>query len=268
VRDWIKQYANYNLGECYRRLGATNAAAYDTAIEHYQAVLAAQNDCRFIADTKFGLAIAMRGKKDFSGAEGVLKELEGDVTTHGLEKRWGVTARLESARLLESQDRFGEAEAKYRSLGGSVRASFPEIANLANMRAGLCMVAAKKFDAARSHFSDLLRSAGDDEWEVRAGGHLGLGLCFYAEEEYQKARYEFLKVNAVYGNTEPHAEATYWAAKTNLKRQEKDKTSRLEAKMQFREVIALHPESSWADKAEKELLDLGESSDAIARLRR
>ncbi len=268
VRPWIKQYANYNLGECYRQLGATKSSAFDTAIEHYQAVLAAQTDCRFIAETKYGLAIAMRGKKDFSGAERVLKELEGDVTTHGLAKHWGVTARLESARLLESQGRFGEAEAKYRSLGGSVRANFPKVANLANMRAGLCMVAAKKFDDARRHFSDLLRSAGDEEWEVQAGGHLGLGLCFYAEEEYQQARYEFLKVNAVYGNTEPHAEATYWAGKSNIQRQEKDKTARLEAKMQFREVIALHPASTWADKAEKELLELGESSDAIARLRR
>jgi len=268
VRDWIKTYANYHLGECYRRLGATNASAYDTAIEHYQAVLSAQSDVRFIAETKFGLATALRGKQDFSGAERVLKELESDVTTHGLDKKWGVTARLEAARLLESQERYGEAEAKYRSLGGSVRANFPEVANLANMRAGLCMVAAKKFDDARRHFTDLARSAGDDEWEVQAGAHLGLGRCFYAEQEYQEARFEFLKVNAEYGNTEAHAEATYWAALCNLKRQEKEKTARRAAKMQLREVIALHGESTWADKAEKELLDMGESAEAIARLRR
>lgn len=268
VRDWIKTYGNFNLGECYRRLGATNSTAYDTAIEHYQAVLSAQSDVRFLAETKFGLASALRGKKDFPGAERVLKELEGDVTTHGLAKQWGVTARLESARLLESQDRFGEAEAKYRSLAGSVRADFPEVANLANMRAGLCMVAAKKFEDARRHFSDLVRSAGDDEWEVQAGGHLGLGLCFYAEQEYQQARYEFLKVNAVFGNTEAHAEASYWAGHCNLQRQDKEKTARAEAKMLFREVIALHPESTWADKAEKELIELGESNEAIARLRR
>jgi hypothetical protein len=38
--------------------------------------------------------------------------------------------------------------------------------------------------------------------------------------------------------------------------------------MQLREVIVLHGESTWADKAEKDLLEMGDTADAIARLRR
>ena len=114
----------------------------------------------------------------------------------------------------------------------------------------------------------VIDGAGANEWEVRAGAHLGLGLCYYQSESFQEARYEFLKVNALYGNTEAHAEATFWAAKANLRRGDKEKNVKLAAKLRFRQVLVLHPESRWADKAEEELIKLGESREAIARLRR
>jgi outer membrane protein assembly factor BamD (BamD/ComL family) len=267
VRDWIKVYGNFYLGECYRRLGSVADANYDTAIQHYKATLAQQPDCRILAEVLYGLAQAHRGKKDYASAETRLGELSKAVSDHGLDPSWDFRAQLEAARLLESQDRFGEAGAKYRALKG--RAGVPaDIANLATMREGLCLVYGNKFDEARSHFQGLVKSAGVEEWDVRAGAHLGLGLCFYREEKFVEARYEFLRVNAVYGNTEAHAEATFWAAKANLRLTEKEKGVTEMAKLQFTQVMLLHGDSPFADKAEEEMIKLGVSREDLARIRK
>lgn len=267
VRDWIKVYANFYLGECYRRLGAASAANYDTALQHYQAVLAQQRDCRMLAEVLYGLAQALRSKKDYATAEAKLAELSKAVSDHGLDSSWDFLAQLEAARLLEAQDRFGEAGAKYRAL--KTRAGAPAaIANLAAMREGLCLVYGNKFDEARTHFNGLIKSSGNEEWDVRAGAHLGLGRCFYGEEKFAEARHEFLKVNAVYGNTEAHAEATYWAAKSNLRLADKEKGVKEMAKLQFSQVLLLHADSPFADKAEEELIKLGVSREELSRLRK
>lgn len=267
VRDWIKVYANFHLGECYRRLGAVSAANYDTAIQHYEAALAAQRDCRMLAEVLYGLAQALRGKKDYAGAGAKLAELSKAVSDHGLDPSWDFTAQLEAARLLEAQEQFGEAGAKYRALKGRAGVP-PAVSNLAVMREGLCLVYAGKFDDARSHFQALIKSAGKDEWDVRGGAHLGLGRCFYGQEKFAEARYEFLKVNAVYGNTEAHAEATYWAGKANLRLAEKEKGAKEMAKLQFSQVLVQHADSAFADKAEEELVKLGMSREELSRLRK
>lgn len=268
VRDWIKVYGSFYLGECYRRLGSVSAANYDTAIQHFQACLAAQSDPRFLAEVLYGYAQALRGKKDFAAAEAKLGELSKAVSDHGLDQSWDFRAQLEAARLLEAQDRFSEAGAKYRALKGRAQGQFADLANLATMREGLCLVYGGKFADARSHFQGLIRSAGPEEWEVRAGAHLGLGLCYFQEENFDKARYEFLRVNAVYGNTEAHAEATYWAAKSNLHRADKEKGVKPMAILQFKQVVLLHGDTPWADKAEEELVKLGVSREELARLRK
>jgi len=267
VRDWIKVYANFYLGESYRRLGTVAAANYDTAIQHYGAALSAQRDCRMLAEVVYGLAQALRGKKDYAAAGAKLGELSKAVSDHGLDPSWDFLAQLEAARLLEAQEQFGEAGAKYRALKGRAGAP-PAMANLAAMREGLCLVYGNKFDEARRHFQGLIKSAGKDEWDVRAGAHLGLGRCFYGEEKFAEARHEFLKVNAIYGNTEAHAEATYWAAKSNLRLAEKEKGAKETAKLHFSQVLVLHADSPFADKAEEELVKLGVSREELSRLRK
>ena len=75
-------------------------------------------------------------------------------------------------------------------------------------------------------------------------------------------------MNAVYGNTEAHAEATFWAAKSNLRLADKEKGVKDMAKLQFTQVLMLHSDSPWADKAEEELIKLGMGREELTRLRK
>lgn len=265
ARPWLGLYCDFYLGECRRRLGEGDPAQIDAAIKHYDAALAAQADTRLIVPLKNGLAACHREKKAYGAAEQVLKGLLNDVTTYGLDPRVGILAEIEIARLLEAKGEFAGAGARYTSLVGRVPNGMQDVANLAKMRAGLCLVAEQKFPEAKSHFESLLRGAAYDEAEVQAGAHLGLGHCFYRQNEFQQARIEYLTVNAQFGTTEYHAEATYFAARCYVQREEQEEQARAHAKRLFTEILVLHPKSPWAQKAFDDALKVGATREELER---
>ena len=268
ARAWLALYCEFHLGECRRRLGEGDPAQFDAAIKHYEAALAAQADTRLIVPLKNGLAACHREKKAYDAAEQVLKGLLNDVTTYGLDARVGILAETEFARLLESKGAFAGAGARYASLVGRVPAAMQDVANLAKMRAGICLVFQQKFPEAKGHFETLLRGATYDEAEVQAGAHFGLGHCYFRQNEFQQARIEYLTVNAQFGTTEYHAEATYYAARCYVQREEQEEQARAHAKRLFTEILILHPKSPWAQKAFDDALKVGATREEMERYRK
>ncbi len=257
VRDWLPVYGKFYLGECYRMLGEGDPASLDKAIGSYRELLTAKPDSRFLPEARYHLATCLRAKRDFAGAEAELRALDGEVSKFGLPKVWGVKTQMAFAGILESQGKWNEAEAKWAALARSAGADFPAEANMAQMRQGLCMVEQQKFDAARSHFEGLVRQSKETEWDVRAGAHLGLGKCYFQQKDFKKARFELLQVDALYGIADVHAEALFWAGRTNMMLEETEPQARQAARLLFTAVLVRHPSSTWSKKAMKELEPLG-----------
>ena len=223
---------------------------------------------------KLGFALLRTG--DLEGAEGALAALvtehpTSDLRGEGLfllgETRFRQERWREAAEPLETLRRelprhevlpkalfrlglaLGHAEewAAAEAVLSDLARRAPQFENLleAELWRARALAAQGKARAARQAFE---RVAAEDRGELAADAHLGLGRLDEAEERFEDALAEYLKVAVLYGHAEKVAEGLYRAGLCLERLGDVEK-----AVAQYREVLADHRESPFAALARERL---------------
>lgn len=199
---WVKEYANFYLGEVNRRLGKA-----DDAVRAYEAVLQAKPDSRFLPRVRLAIAQAWTAAKKYGKAQGVLTSFAREVDSKRLHRQHALAAKKLLGRNLDAQGKFAQAGREYdsviseaRSLAG--RAKDPEEKarlHLIGLRAqrdkGSSLVKDKKYNDAVTIFSRMASSRNDPL--ARAIGMMGQGEVSLAQGKSDLARVQLSEVSAL-----------------------------------------------------------------------
>ncbi len=199
---WVKEYANFYLGEIQARLGKA-----DEAVRAYEAVLAAKPDSRFLPRARLGIAAAWTAARQYKKAEGVLSSFVREVNTKRLHRQHGLVAKQLLGRNLDAQGKHTQAGREYdsviseaQSLAGRAKEPNEKARlHLIGLRAlrdkGSSLVKDKKYSAATSVFSRMAGSR--DDLLARAIGLMGQGEVSLAQGKSDLARVQLSEVAAL-----------------------------------------------------------------------
>lgn len=250
--SWVRMYSLFNMGRIYQE------GLYDYA----NAVAAWDRLQREFKKSKFlpksivqkGLAFLALGQED--DAKKAFLSLE---RLPGLPEGKKKIAKYYLIKIVQMKGEKGggramieEALGKYRELLKEVEgeAELTEVAILARLGIGDCLLSLEKFGEALAFFQKI--AASSDDPNVLAGAYNGLGRCHYEKREWNEALYSFLRVVILYNeNAGQTAMALYYSAKSySLRKGDewKERTREL-----YRECIAKFPNTTWGRKSKEEL---------------
>ncbi len=256
VRDWIKQYALFYQAECNRKIGKASKANYKTAVEKYNELLTAVPGTKFFAEAMFYIGESLANLGDYDQAVAAYRKLQTEVSNKALEPKWAMEADIAEGRVLETKKDYVAAFHKYTSIHTSAtRQGLKDIASMALLRQGLCMLAQDKAAEAEKFFNDIYNSAtgeGPDMRVVKGGACIGLGRCYLKANDPRKASFWFLKCVVVYFTSEEfHPQALYYAGLCFHQLKKTDPPSAAQAKALFADLSRRYPESDLAKEAKK-----------------
>jgi len=252
VRDWIKTYSVFNIAQCYRFLGMVDDSNFKTAAEYYDTLLKEAPLTRFLPAALYYKGEALTRAKKYAKADETFLRLITEVGTKSLDEKWSRLADLAQAKVKEAKGHFDEASAKYTSIYNLYKSTDPAVANMAQLRKGLCLIAQKKYRDAKKYFQNLGRSAkGEDALarEIKAGASIGMGHCFLNDKNYLEARHWFLDAMVVNFSDEFGPQAMYHSALCYEHLKSKEKGADAKAKLIFSDLIKRYPTSKWSKKA-------------------
>jgi len=252
---WERPTGLFRAAECRRAQGrdAEAAALLDL-------LLAELPTTRFRGDALDRGARLALAVGDVAGARARLEQLRDDAVRAGLGRRWQLRAEL----LLQQIDEARDPEAALRSYVAfeSRAAEFPDVKNLARLRAGRLRLAGGQHERARAFFSDAfaerdrIGGEGGDALEIAAGASNGLALARLAapavpEEERRAALEDFLRTLVQYGprlgRSELAAEALVGAARVLARSDAAPDRDR--ARHLAERCLEEHPATTWAQAA-------------------
>jgi len=252
---WERPTGLFRAAECQRaqKRDAKTAALLDE-------LLLALPTTRFRGDALDRRARLALAVGDVAGARTRLEQLRDDAVRAGLGRRWQLRAEL----LLQQIDEARDPEAALRSYVAfeSRAAEFPDVKNLARLRAGRLRLAGGQHERALAFFSDAfaerdrIGGEGGDALEIAAGASNGLALARLAAPavppEMQHAALEdFLRTLVQYGprlgRSELTAEALVGAARVLAR--SADAPDRDRARRLAERCLDEHPATSWAQAA-------------------
>lgn len=263
-RPWVNEYCLFQIGECYRLWGRSDASKIERAIETYAELTTKYSKSRFApaADIARGRSLTAAGR--YAEAEVHFAGLENTArSTYGIE--WEIEAKLGSANNLEIQRKHGEARSKYTSIataarnelrripegdavGALRRKQLERLADSARLREGICLIRAGSFTQAESFYSTMISEAIRNNNLGRLGGaYNGRGEAYFNLKNYEKAYIDFAQTAAVYFFDEAEtARALYYCG---LTLEARDGKPSARSKSYFQEVTQFYPNSEWAAKA-------------------
>ncbi|MFH0946387.1 MAG: tetratricopeptide repeat protein, partial [Planctomycetota bacterium] len=239
----------FEAGEALRR-GGNSAEAVAT----FDELIAAQGSSRYVpyASLQRGIALAQGG--DQRRAQAAFEKLKGEAGSKGYGERWGFEADLQLLILAEKDNPDAALEG-YRRLSSSTEGKHPSVANQAKLRIGRVYVATGRCDEARAFFETILKDRAASTREIVAGAYNGLGSAFRKKKnatdvDIRAALYNYLRVIVSYGDVlDEQAEALYSAGKCFQRVPGPESINR--SKTLLHRCINEHPDSSWAQEAQK-----------------
>jgi tetratricopeptide (TPR) repeat protein len=250
---WANQHARFREMRCLYSL-----AQFKVVAEKADALIAAVPDTFFYAPALLMKAKALSNMGDKAGATAVYKQLDSDVVSKSLSRRWENEAEL-GLVLLDSKL---SAEGKQRELQGLAEKnadSYPTVAARARVEVGHAMVEAQEYEKAYNFFTAILEDETSTE-AVLASAISGMGDSSYRQAlamdslEGQKpllenAILDFLTVASVYREHVEFVPRAMFFAGDALKRIG-DSAS---AKKVASRLDKLFPGSSWKSRLFSEL---------------
>src|SRR5262245_17002578 len=194
---WERQYGLFRAAECDRLAGRADEAA-----ARYRELLKQMPASRFRGDCLERLATGALAVGDLATARTLLEELRDDAVSAGLGRRWQLRAELRLEQMDEAKD--PDAALLGYVAFESRAAGYPDVQNLARLRAGRLRLARGQHDRAQLFFQKAFDERELLEPEIAAGASNGLGLCRLAKEDAteadrQAALVDFLRTALQYG---------------------------------------------------------------------
>jgi tetratricopeptide (TPR) repeat protein len=249
---WERQYGLYRAAECDRLAGRADEAA-----ARYRELLKQMPGSRFRGDCLERLATGALAVGDLATARSLLEELRDDAVSAGLGRRWQLRAELRLQQMDEGKD--PDAALLGYVAFESRAAGYPDVQNLARLRAGRLRLARGQRDRAQLFFQKAFDERELLEPEIAAGASNGLGLCLLAHPEgrepsaadRQAALVDFLRTALQYGprlgRNELVAEAEVEAARELLR--EGGEANLARAHELRDRCLRDYPGTTWAQRA-------------------
>jgi len=209
---WERPTGLYRAAECRRALGRDDEAA-----ALLRELLDEVPTTRFRGAALDRLARFALAVGDVAGARARLEQLRDDALRAGLGRRWQLRAEL----LLQEIDEARDPDAALRAyVAFESRASeYPDVKNLARLRAGRLRLAGGQHERAQVFFADAFAERervgdeGGDALAIAAGASNGLALARIAPpdataEDHRAALDDFLRTLVVYGPRLGHSDLT------------------------------------------------------------
>lgn len=186
LRDFKSKHPQaWQLGACLKELGQLLVARgdYDEAERTY----------RELAQAKF--ADATRQDAELSAVQVAMQ---------------AGRMLLKQGKQIEAGKKFAEAEKNLSALSAALPKGSRQQVRVTLAHAE-CLAAAKKLPQAQKLCKDVLTTTKKEDKSLKAMAYNTLGYCYYLNEQWQEARWQFLWVDAVYNQDKgEHAKALYY----------------------------------------------------------
>lgn len=247
--SWERQYGLFRAAECRRLEGRG-----DTAASLLRDLLEGVPLTRFRGEASERLARIALGAGDVATARATLERLRDEAVRAGLGRRWQLRAELRLQQIDEAKD----PDAALRSYVAfeSRAVDFPDVKNLARVRAGRLRLLRGQHERALAFFSDAFAEREPLEVEIAAGACNGLALCRASrpgagDDDHRAALEDFLRTVVHYGPRLGHddlmAEALLGAAREFHRRggaEDRKRASELAQRCRKE-----YPGTTWAQQA-------------------
>jgi tetratricopeptide (TPR) repeat protein len=249
---WVRQYSLYNIG----RIHQEGRGAWQEAIAAWDRYEADFPKGKFLPKVLVSQGLAWLALGDEAKARssfGKIERLKGLPEADKLKaKYWMIKITQMKGEKSGNTALINQALNQYKSLLEEVesKSELQEVAILARLGIGDCLLALEKHGEALAFFQKI--AASSDEPDVLAGAYNGLGRCHFAKEEWSEALISFLRTVILYdSNPEQTAMALYYAARSYNLRKGEDYKNR--ARSLYRECFNKYPSTTWAQKAKQEI---------------
>ncbi len=266
VRDWIKVAAPYEIGETCRMWGARDRSKYKSAIESYDAALAANPKTRSRPAILFGRAQAKLGAGDLDGALADFDTLVTESVGNKYGTEWELKALYEKAKALDEGGRPDDAKRAFSALEKTARSlstqtqldegyrkMAAEHAGLARLEQGRVLIRDGRGSQAETFFKTIVSDTAEID-AVRAAALVGLGHSLQAQKKLKEAQMAFAQVRVRYfSNPDAVAEATYGLGLVSEELGPAEPKGSKLAQDYFLEVAQRFSGTRWAQKAQEKL---------------
>ena len=252
---WVKVYANFYLGEAFRKLGRT-----DDAVRAYEAVIAAKADSRFLPAARLGIARSWTAGAKYGKAQGVLESFVREVDAKRIHRQYALKAKQALGANLAARGKYSEASREYdsviteaKSLAGRAKEAGEKARlHLLGLRAerdkGSALIKDKKYNDANRIFSRLASSRNDPL--ARAIGMMGQGELSLAQGDADLARVQLSEVTALgFSAEEERPRALRLLAECYLALKGKEKGAETLAAAYINDLLTHHPGTEAAKAA-------------------
>jgi len=249
---WVRQYSLYNIGRIYQE----GQVAWQEAVAAWDRYEKEFPKGKFLPRVLVseGLAwLALKNEAKARESFGKIERLKGLSDADKMKaKYWMIKISQLKGEDAGNTALINQALTQYKSLleEAEGKNELQEVAILARLGIGDCLLALQKYGEALAFFQKI--AASSDEKDVLAGAYNGLGRCHFAKEEWSDALICFLRTVILYDtNPEQTAMALYYAAKSYNLRQGEDYKNR--ARSLYRECFNRFPSTVWAQESKKEI---------------
>jgi len=248
---WLKQHANYLLGECRRRMGETEKDQLAEARRAYERVGKEVPDGRLVPYAIRGLGLCYMEEGKNEAARGEFAKL---VEKGHFGAPWALQGKLLLAQLSSREGKHAEALALCDEVLRAAEADTAakkrsDLLGEARLRRAEVLIAAGQHAKAREMFMQIAAETDERNVKIKARAYNAIGDCFLGENRTREALLAYLRVRVLYFEAKDELpRALYGAARcfTALKEPER-----------ARELVTLlqkeYPNSLWTVKAQKEL---------------
>jgi tetratricopeptide (TPR) repeat protein len=255
MRRWLREYSLANFATIYQ-----GTYRFQQAIQAWDKLLTSFPKSRYVPTA---LVQSGNAALDMNNPEEAKKRFQRLAGLAGLAEGEKVKARYYLIRITQKQGEasknttlIGQALDEYKKLLAEVEknAEMKEVAALAKLGIGECLIGLSKFGEALTYFQGIADTTEDPL--MLAGVFNGLGLCYFRTEKWKEAMLAFLRVEVLY-NSDPNATAMalFYSGKcfefmtgANIGQ---DNPTR--ARAQYRKCIQKYGGTSWGKMASEAL---------------
>ncbi len=259
---WVEQNALYNIATCYVKRGM-----YNEATSTFRKLLSTVPTTRFLPDAWLGIVKSTFHSLGAAGEKQILKaiqDFERAIKKNRLPRAYRHEVAYWKLRLRDAKREDISTEAD--KLSRDAAEENPGVANKAKILIGLNLLG-KDPNEARKFFEGVRRSAGDDQYGIKAAAYMGLGICIYRTStedkkgSYFKARDHLLRAITL-GDKYPDrvereimVRALFYAGKCFyiLRKDKSESHNARYARDLYREIKRDYKGTEWEKKANDEL---------------
>ena len=250
---WLKQHANYLIGECRRRLGQNDKTHLPKARDAYQRVIREDSKGRLAPPSVKGVGLCLMAEGDIGAAREEFEKLAG----YDYGDVWALRGMLLQAGALSRQAKHKEAlelcEKVAKDAKDADDARVPNRKELlqeaARTRAAV-LFAQGEFDKGYQALMEVIRSAGERDDTIKAQAYNAIGDALLRADRKPEALLAYLRVRVLYFKKtgEELPRALCGAVCCFVKMRESNRA---------KELVTLlekdYPSQVWTEKAKQEL---------------